>query len=207
MLKKSKTDKALRLLLTYGVETWLGGEEPDDIDPPDDHPFAAQLREASREQTALGWNQILRGRISKAWGDCYVSWVVLTAKPGTKPSHDPLKWTTKIAKWGLQLALDLWDNRNTLIHAPTAIASQGANHSRTQACVRERYNRCSSMLPPLPTGDHNAYFGIPLDVFLMRSANTLQAWIVQVDRIFIRHRKEISQRSIRGTITHYFHRL
>ena len=54
--------------------------------------------------------------------------------------------------------------------------------------------------------DYNAFFGEDLEVFICRSPAVLSAWITQVDRIFIRHRKEINQRTIRGLITFYFSR-
>jgi len=98
--------------------------------------------------------------------------------------------------------LSLWANRNHKIHQASDITETTACQARIQALVRERHSRSSS----LPRSDLQAYFSEPLSLRLLRPPYVLEAWIVHVDRIFIRHRKEINQRTATNVITNYLTR-
>jgi hypothetical protein len=65
------------------------------------HPFPELLDRAINKQNAIGWHQIFRGRLSLAWGFCYMKWQSL--HPPTKKSArlDPDTWTTRIIKWAM----------------------------------------------------------------------------------------------------------
>lgn len=141
LLQKLQTDTALRLLITHGIESWLDRDtEVLHVCPPDDHPFAAQLKAATLEQNALEWNQVCQGRLSTAWGDCYQSWGALTATQGTTHQFDAIKWTSSIAKWGFQLTLNLWDHCNTIVHSANSQSSHGL-HSRLSVLLAASHSR------------------------------------------------------------------
>jgi hypothetical protein len=97
----------------------------------------------------------------------------------------------------------LWKNRNLKIHHLSETNAQTARHTR----IRTRVTDCWTRKPAdLPEGDLNAYFDEPLEDLLQRPPHVLEAWVAHVDRIFIRHRNEVLQRSKSGLITHFFAR-
>jgi hypothetical protein len=194
-------DPTLCILFLHGITSWLNGKETThDINPPADHPYTDHLHTAIAEQNAIEWNQICCSCISHAWGKCYLSWATLTVAPFSKPPMNPLRWTTNIAKWGLQLMLQLWDNHNSIAHQPTGNNAPTLTHTCLEAEVCERYSRLSS----LSQSNTDAYFSTPVAGQLLWSTNVLVTWVKQVDSIFIRHRKEVNQCTRHSQITYYF---
>ena len=104
--------------------------------------------------------------------------------PFSKLPVDPLWWTTNIAKWGLQLMLQLWDNRNSTAHQPTGNNAPILTYARLEAKVRERYSWLRSLTPPLSQSNTDAYFSALV-------AGQL-------------HRKEVNQCTCCSQITYYF---
>jgi hypothetical protein len=198
------TDPILQSILLEGIHTWFAsGNDMCFPNVPHDHPFSAQLHQAVVEQNAIGWSQLCRGRLSLAWGECYRAWLNhLHTPPGTK-HLDMTTWTTQIARWGFDTVLQLWKNRNTKIHQRTETHLFTARHLLAQAHVRDRH----SIRPAdLSSGDVNALFSEPLPELLLRPPHVLETWVAHVDRIYIRHRNEVLQRSKRCLITTYFSR-
>jgi hypothetical protein len=198
-LTKVHTDPVLQTLFCAALSDWLWSEQTTfDVAPPADHPFAALLSQAITDQNRIGWDQIVRGRLATAWGDCYISWCAY-AYP-EKPTATAASWLNKVAAWGLNLFLQLWDHRNSVAHAATSDAQTSISHSHLQAKVKDYYSRSST----LPRADQDAFFRDDIDTFQHCQPYVLAAWIEQVERIFIRHRKEIRQRHARSRITFYF---
>jgi len=96
----SATDPCLRFILHSGINAWfLTCDNHFSPEVPPDHPCAALLEQAVAEQTAIGWSQICRGRISTTWGDCYNKWLSYLHNPPGTTKLDPLTWTTRIIRW------------------------------------------------------------------------------------------------------------
>jgi hypothetical protein len=201
ILTKSHTDTALQLLFIHGIESWMcDGNDMLEVDPPHEHPFSAQLQVAIQEQNVIGWNQILRGRISQSWGLCFISCQAAQPSPPHQKDSTATQWTTRIATWGIELALELWYHRNKCAFESTPTHT-ACNHARLQARVQELYSRA----PTLGRSDQDAYFNIELDDFQSSSPHILEVWITQVEKVLIQHRKEITQGLInQGLITHHF---
>jgi hypothetical protein len=181
---------------------WLDtGETVLDLDPPTDHPFVDQLREAISEQNHIGWDHVLRGQLSKSWGLSYVSWRAhVGTSTNTAPPITAIQWATKIASWGFSHFLQLWKHRNDKAHEKTTTTHTSLHHVRLQAKVRDYYSRSGD----LPRSDQHAYFHDPIEVFQLQPPHILEVWIAQIDRIFIKHRKEICQRFHSHLITNFF---
>jgi hypothetical protein len=200
------TDPTLRTLLSYGIGEWQDTATREvEMEPPAEHPFADELRQAISEQNLIGWDQILRGRLAHSWGTCYISWLahVPSSRPIKKLSHTA--WTTLIIKWAWDLVLSLWQHRNTLAHDATTEETTNALHLRAQLQVRDRYAKSTLLSNDYPA-DVAFYFSQPLETFVLKATHILDTWTKQVDRIFTKHRKEINQRIRRGQLTHFFPR-
>jgi len=201
ILQKYSTDPTLRTLLVQGVYGWIfQNDKTLDVDPPHDHPYYDQLRQAILDQNAVGWDQILRGRLATSWGTCYTSWNAEFATTHTGKQLPAVQWLTKIAVWGHSTVLKLWDHRNEVAFAATNDAHTALHHQRLQEKVRDLYSQSQT----LPRSDQDAYFLQDRDEFQLNPPGILTVWINQVERIFIKHRKEVNQRLKRGLITHYF---
>jgi hypothetical protein len=202
-LRDCGTDPAIRSLLLQGISGWFATGDPvQPLQPPDTHPFYHHLLDAIAQQNAIGWDQILRGRLSSTWGLCYTSWAAYSPSPDTDRPLDSCAWTSRIIKWSWDLVHALWKHRNKRLFNASSTVPTTATHLRLQAKVRDRYFRSRD----LPRQDLDTYFHEDVDLFQLRQPHVLEAWVAQVDRIFIRHRKEIRQRHKRGLITHYFSR-
>jgi hypothetical protein len=108
MLDECGTDPTIKALLLHGIEEWLNLESKTvEIEPPHDHPHYDALNNSAQHQNQnqIGWDQLLRGRLAKVWGDAYVLW--LYYYPTSKPVKclDPTQWTTNIIKWTWDLVL------------------------------------------------------------------------------------------------------
>jgi hypothetical protein len=203
-LSACATDPTISDLLLEGCHAWFShGKTTIDTRAPDDHPFREVLDLAIEEQNSIGWNQILRGRLSLAWGFCYKKWQSLHPPTEKSARLDSGTWTTRIIKWAMSTFLALWKNRNTQLFTTSDQHDTTEERLRLQAETRERHSRRP---PDLPHGDLLAYFNEPLDTLLLRRNHVLRVWIAHVDRIYIRHRNEINQRTKRSLLTYYFTR-
>jgi hypothetical protein len=202
-LTTAGTDPALVTILSDGIDHWMQtGQRQLLIHPPDTHPFSSQIADAIAHQNLLGWDQFLRGRISQHWATCQISWQHQQLTPrGPRRLHDADSWATLVVKWGISTFFSLWTHRNETAHTSVPTHTDPVAAVRLKAKVRDLYSRKDD----LPQADIHAYFSMPLSQFLSSSLHTLTVWIAHVDRIFIRHRKEIRQRQRRGLITFFFH--
>jgi ribonuclease HI len=213
LLESKGTDPAITNLLTTGCRNWLDtGATTLDLQAPPTHPFPEILNIAISQQNEIGWNHFLRGRLSIAWGFCFMKWqkqpkpsTTRTADAPTRPiKHlDPDSWTTHIIKWAFDTVLDLWKNRNEHIFNVSEEHDTTEERIRLQAATREMHSRCPQ---DLPHSDLHAYFNEPIETLILRRNHVLRVWIAHVDRIYIRHRNEINQRTKRNLLTYYFTR-
>jgi hypothetical protein len=185
-----------------GITQWMQtGERQQPLHPPDLHPFSSQIADAIAHQNLLGWDQFLHGRISQHWATCQISWQHHCINhPPSRCPHDSASWATQIVKWGITTFFTLWHHRNESAHNTTDPQADPVAVTRLKAKVRDYYSRQDT----LPRSDIDAYFSTPLSQLLASTAHTLTVWIAHVDRIFIRHRKEIRQRNRRSLITSFF---
>ena len=166
----------------------------------------AAISQAIGEQNAIGWDQILCSHLSCTWGDCYIS-----CHHGDELHHHPCLldhrvWTTRIICWAFAFLQELLDHCNCQTHTTSTDNPFTAKHLRLQLQVWAHYDRLHTLHLPLSQSDQDAFFRVNLEVFLLHPPAMLSAWITQVDRIFICHRKEINQRTICRLITFYFPR-
>jgi hypothetical protein len=205
-LQTCGTDPTVRNLLTYGIGEWLEQNTRHvEMAPPAEHPFRYELIEAIAAQNAIGWDQIFRGRLAHAWGTCYVSWLAYAPQTPDIKKLNHTSWTSLIIKWSWDLFLSLWHQRNTLAHSATTEETTNALQLRAQLKVRDRYARSSQLRGDFPD-DVTFYFSEPLDTFLLKATHILDAWVIQVDRIFDKHTQETLTRNRRGQLTHFFPR-
>jgi len=108
--------------------------------------------------------------------------------------------TTRLIGWAWDLVLQLWQQRNQKPFTKSDI-----NMATTSAlCLQVQVHELYSCSKHLPHSNLDAYFHEDLEQFQLQPLHVLEAWITQVDRVYIWHHKEIQQWHICNTITHYF---
>jgi hypothetical protein len=203
-MKDYGTDQILRSVITQGIWGWLNNGLPiKPIVAPPNHPAHNIISLAIAQQNSIGWHQFLRGRLTTVWGQCYDHWTTTSDHQPNASHRRPTatQWLSRIVTWSLQTFLNLWRTRNQLTH-DSAQPSTNSTRAALAAKIQDYYLRSHE----LPRSDQDTYFTQPLPEFLSQSPHTLSTWIAHVDRIFIRHRKEIRQRHKRSLITYHFQR-
>jgi len=115
-LEKLGTPLAIRHGITAGLGWWLIHAQHEVC--PKAPGFGSIARSAVwstnayAEQTGLGWGQLLRGRLSKLWGEAYVKEL-----QSNKPKEAHAHWTKKVIGMLWTLAFALWDHRNGVLRA------------------------------------------------------------------------------------------
>ena len=105
---------AVQAVFLSGMATIIGADSPDE-DTRSEWPV--DIRKAYSSQEAIGWDQVLYGRISIAWELCL-------RKSGEEGQTVDNRWTTKAIQRSWQFGLELWAVRNKLVHGSTGGVSQ-----------------------------------------------------------------------------------
>ncbi len=97
-LQKSGTALDIMELLLEGVKSAIEGREPNTIHVP---PSTAAIATA---QEAIGWDQLLRGRLSKEWQKRQQKHL----GAGATRKNNGQTWSTSVSKFLLEQWLQLW---------------------------------------------------------------------------------------------------
>jgi len=113
--------------LMYGIETWIAqeqhiGQNPPTIQwPPTNYTYDItctehrNIAEAFQMQTQIGWDELMRGRICKKWGNIIQHHFHTTSAP-KQLNRDTWEYTIIENIWSIFEAT--WNARNALIHGP-----------------------------------------------------------------------------------------
>lgn len=105
--KESRGPPDLGFVFTEGLNAWREDREPDftsEVLVPD-------LREASLAQTAIGWSQVLKGRVHKSWSTVCTAYF---RSQGSRRSGRRHMQVVISKLW--DVAWDLWESRNHAAH-------------------------------------------------------------------------------------------
>ena len=160
-LEKAGTRLDLMELLMEGIKSVFDNRSADTIHvPTNTHAIAT-------DQAYIGWENILRGHISKLW---------VPAQQSHIGAFDPKKngqtWAAGIIQFILQGWLDLWKLRNADRHGRD---TQSRNRAHKAQAIRELellYDLKGSILPK-----HNWILETPLQQRMNLSIHTMRLWI------------------------------
>jgi ribonuclease HI len=118
-LTSCKTPQKLLAMILHGIEEWESIESANDKPVPlyrgSVLPEDILLIQAFQEQTAIGWDQLLRGRISLKWNSAYRC--LVGGKRQVEVSPDP--WAKTLIRGLWDYAASLWKYRNGVVHGKT----------------------------------------------------------------------------------------
>ena len=118
-----------RQVFQAGIMTLQGHSYPTDSEK---QQWPPALQTAFKDQTDIGWEQILYGRIAKSWKK------VANTEDTDRCEGTSDPWVRKIIRINWKLGLDLWSFRNELIHGTEGPAMRTAS-TQTTELVRDMY--------------------------------------------------------------------
>lgn len=105
--------KNIATAITMGIKAWMEQTELPKI--VDGVPNASNtMKKAFKEQTAIGWNQIFRGRISEQWGHM-INYAIENNKQKQKYSTSET-WGRDLITIAFRAALAMWIEQNKIEH-------------------------------------------------------------------------------------------
>ena len=171
-LSRLETPPDLSHALIYGIEKWIDQEaerlNPSSIEwPPSTYtydPIAHRpIADAFQMQTEIGWNELLRGRLCKLWGNIIQSHYYSTAAPSHRNRHS---WEHQVLDKILGIFDATWTARNALTHGATDEENKIIQESKTNELIRDayRYDQHNNIAPT-----DRRLFHTPLATILQKS--------------------------------------
>ena len=134
------------------------------------------LFQTMSEQSEIGWDQFLKGRITVQWK--HIMRVRRKTAPKTEfIAKDADVWSAKVSTLMLNYLLQLWTHRNALVHGTTRQERQQVRRRKAISRVVQVYQR----KPKLRSTDDSRYFRIKLGERLQQPTPNLEAWVNQVE--------------------------
>ncbi len=164
-LRTIKTGKDIRRTILAHVREWMNGNGPAR------RPIPQHLRDAVHEQTTLGWDQFMKGRIA-------TSWVPLqsTEFVGRQLRNTGKSWAAALIVAIWDLSWQMWDHRNDILHN-SDVYDHLIDMDATDFSIIEEWHAGSDDLPAL---DQLHFRGISLDELLAKSSRYRREWLLQV---------------------------
>ena len=137
------------------------------------------LQTAFNDQTTIGWEQILYGRIATSWKRAD------TSKDADRGDETSDPWVRKMIRVNWKFGIDLWSFRNELIHGTEGPALRAAGAQTTELVrdiylhLRPRVQRGKDLL--FPTGEGHVEH---------QSSQSQLAWLEQIRFLYPAEYKE-----------------
>ncbi len=123
------TDNGCRQCLQAGRMTLQGHNYPTDREK---RQWPQALQMAFNNQTDIGWEQVLHGRIAKSWKR------VVTTQDTDRGDDFSDPWVRKMIRLNWKFGMDIWTFRNELIHGTDgpALRTEGTH---TKELIKDLY--------------------------------------------------------------------
>ena len=177
VLDTLKTAPYIKHKFLYGISQWQHqGQDsawPSDI-PAIDDTIGRATHLAYFEQEQLGWEQALRGRLSKKWGEAQHSYY----NERYETSHMTGEaWTTKVITALWEYALAIWKERNEAYHG----ADEHESRLKRSDDLNDLIVRSYSLDQYHPAVAYTHLFKKSLEDILKTSDESRRSWLRSVD--------------------------
>ncbi len=125
-----------------------------------------ECRQIAAKQAAIGWANMLKGRLSKSWSACQ-------SRHLRQPAKDPSKWSKDLALFMLQQFLLLWKSRNEDRHGRDQASRREAEHSKVVSAIEYYYARADCVPPEVA----NVVFRRSLRALTGDMVSVMKAWL------------------------------
>jgi hypothetical protein len=130
------------------------------------------IRKATLHQNLIGWDNFIRGFVSKYWKDI----------EHIQMENNKL-WDTKLTGAMLQLHKEIWEGRNTVVHGRTIEEARKKARESVTNKVKDIYRR-----PPTLAARYPSIFEVPLENRLKRTTEQLNEWLHRIE-----HQRRVSE--------------
>jgi hypothetical protein len=170
VLTAAHTPKPLTACILNGIQSWNTGQVIDCAFPT----TADEVRQVTLEQTQIGWEHLLRGRISKRW---QVAFLHFQPESDKKRDTKATTWARKLIAALWEYSFAIWEARNKTVHGQTEAAKESKALKELWRTTRQLY--CSFETDPhvIPSNT-NHLFDEPLLITQILPATTLRCWIL-----------------------------
>ena len=178
----SFTERGLKQVFRAGLQTIMGSEHPTTNDKKD---WPMILQQVYKEQTDIGWTQVLFGRLSKKWAEA-------NAQLKGQREDDKPYWSTRTINLCWNFGLEVWKARNSLVHKKKGGVSK-LIYTENQKLIQALYER----MKPQVAAQEGGIFEIPLADRLNSTYTVQTAWLECVQQLHQEQYHAIAQ-EIRG---------
>lgn len=157
-------------------------------------PLPRNIELAIKDQDAIGWKQLLSGRLAFRWGTIiadHLHYHRISEKEMT-----PLIWGRKIIRQCFDLIISLWQQRNTDGH----LLNSQKESQLTRARLLTRIEALQSRNPEV-SYCHRDFIFKPIEQFESYNANNLRSWLRAAEQIISFNK---SRRQTTTNISQYF---
>ena len=137
-----------------------------------DSAFDRTLTMAWKEQRAIGWDQLLKGRLSSGWGKAQDIYYRENPDTSTKKHFTAQVWMVKTIGSLLDFTLGLWTDRCDILHGATEKEKKQIKHDR----VRKQVVQCYAQRAKV-SNDFKYLFEEDIDKLCNRSTQYISKWI------------------------------
>ena len=133
--------------------------------------------QAMQRQEDIGWDHFLFGRMTRQWS---------VLGPNESYEEKPKQWGKKIACYAVAGGLEIWKERNRLVHGTDGGVSR-LEEAKTIETIRALYNDILPSIHP----SHKWLFNVPVEVKLTEIYTRQMTWIDSVRRLYPQEYKNI----------------
>jgi hypothetical protein len=192
-LIKYKTNTAIRNILVFQVGRWLGIQSKPTVLPTDN--IGALLNSAVHKHSEMGWDNLLKGRLVHEWRRAQTIHHSLFFPTSTKFS--PTAWEQQVITGLWDLALNIWEARNQLVHQSSAL-------SEADSTLNLQIDHAYSTLQHNMFSFDSALFLKPITERKSTTTSSKKLWLeavnIAVEDFLVVHKRHPTQH----TITSYF---
>jgi hypothetical protein len=155
-------------------------------------------RTAVRDQTSIGWDQLLRGRISKT----IIKMVDqhYEAQELSTIMYNGRRWAKKLITVIWTTMLELWSTRNSIIYN----SNQDLAERQMKEKLETRVRRCYDHKTLLKAHEQTQWFSLPLEARLTEDAKHTINWLQGAERLIKITRRELKKRPRESIILERF---
>lgn len=99
----------------------------------------------ARHQQVIGWTNLLQGRISKQWTCAQTQYL---KELGSYPKGTLEIWKTDFLPTLVQFGLDLWEQRNDIVHGKTDAENHQIQRKRILVMIRKKFREGEKSVGP-----------------------------------------------------------
>ena len=188
-------------IFVTGLEHWMSGSH---ISPA---AYPARFHDLIRSQASIGWNQLLRGRVSILWATHIDEF--LASKPTSHPSSSGSLWIKNMHLTLWDQFFVLWEERNMVVHGVDSSDATRCSKVRLLRELHQIHELRSAVLPAdliffISSATAN---DSKIDLFVRSHGPTfIQNWINTYRPLFLKSQRDAIQAATGGSrpITHYF---